>query len=573
MKKLSILTLALAVLMTSSAAFAKTLIYEDYDEGFAGAIVGDSNGTATKVATAVVKDGVGEIALASGTGVTAQGAWVIAKSLSDYETDNFTLEFSVKAPNASYNWVSYDGGLELAFLQGYNPADTSSTTKPISVIFREHYNQGKINGNDITLSSGTVTSGWLPGYFNTKNAFTSYRLAVWSETDGEGAVTRKFNLYQKLWDNWRLVNAEPYTFTGNAVDGFFLSLKHGGSGRAIQYDYIKMYSGAGKYNDENCLHTFTDEPTVLFDDSFDDTDKYSFTDYGYNFGAGIKALTAANLTCSVLSLTDEGLAHYANADAYPNYIQRFSTPQSGERLVLEFDYIGRDKSGNIGGFYGQGTSFIRLFDASNNKMMQITAQTNGAVVDNLTGTTHLSGGVSAWSGMNGPVGFKVVVDGDDNSYTLWSNMRNMGWTSISTGTLSAAPVRFESCMRPTNGYIAIDNFKAYTIKKTETVTVPDFVDYATGREATAAAANADIITATAVNGAVSGTLITAFYDADDRFVDCVQGAVDAEAGFPQLVTSKASLPSDASADWNVKAFLWDGIDTMVPLTTECGSIK
>ena len=108
-----------------------------------------------------------------------------------------------------------------------------------------------------------------------------------------------------------------------------------------------------------------------------------------------------------------------------------------------------------------------------------------------------------------------------------------------------------------------------TIKKTETATVPDFVNYETGLKALTAAieGNKEIITATAVNGAVSGTLITAFYDADDRFVDCVQTPVNVtETDFPQLVTSKVALPADATADWDVKAYFWDGISTMKPWT-------
>lgn len=392
----------------------------------------------------------------------------------------------------------------------------------------------------------------------------------------------------------------------------------------IVYDNFNNYT-ATTTTDYN---TYTADTSIKFPNS---PWGYRFESYGGETdGYGLTRFFKAFIGDSAYPACDDGaLVLGVNYGRDTRAYRLFNTPELSEeeKLVIEIDVTAYNPDNNP---FNGGDGFLKLlYDSAEGVDDKIptndtelaslnTRSSWNTSLDGLQYYDYESGAYADmahnWAGFGAQyksITYKYVIN-SDGTYDLYLKInapndesdypetRNIFIKAVSGGKLNKmnGEVKLPNKVLLTSkiyceyelekdlfNYVQADNFKVYTVESSEAVSKPvifdqygnvaDSADIVSGAKLTATA----VVNSNAAN--VPVTIISAIYDSegylkkayigDDTTYNKVTSDV-ADASNYNVVNIDFTLPADVEAGDYVKAYVWDGIDTMIPYSVSSNSV-
>ena len=457
--------------------------------------------------------------------------------------------------------------------------------------FRAARNSGNIQLNGAKPSlAGATNSGVPEGITLTKaEKYPNYDFLssgttmgmeiVYPETEGEAGIVYLLRNGKKLWNADFTANVSAEVAAGvGAPAKISIQNTYGSIGDdvVLALDNISLH---GTIIEESA----TTEDGYVFNDTFEaEEGKRLITDYGW---------TVPNY----VYFTEDSMGYINSTVKTVPFVLPLTEAVSEGILVFEFDVDAFKADGTPDHFYSQGTFTNSsqagpAFSATN-----VSGSYPGTVVSSLgEAATGGSSALLRTLTLNGVKTettapytsaepyqwmyvdcWKVVMDLDENVTDYYYRTTADGeWV-----LLNAEPVPFVTADTAINAFVLMgrhthyqveySKIKAYTVDDKGFTTPVLFNNGALYTE-NAASAALDIYSAANVTVAEGEetpypAIITALYDETGKFVECKVSDLGAVTG-TGLYKAQYTLPSTATNAYTLKAFVWDGIDLMIPMS-------
>lgn len=421
----------------------------------------------------------------------------------------------------------------------FNATNSAGTTATVPIQLDN--GNVKVNGTSVSKYSGNT-------WFNIKLKVNS---------DGDTSTNDTFDLYI----NDKYISTDTLSCDMTTLKRF-----------SIQIGYA---NGASLYVDDIMIYPVEEDTTDIFSEDFTYYGLNNFMELGYNSEfwkvGGIKD-TVNN---SIAVALDEGTE---------NRVLKLKTLQGTETAGLEVNGAGLDLKGKI--VLEQDVKFsrndtraimFRLYDASNAAVNTVWLNNSTRTLIAFDGSTEMTlAHVNADKWIN----IKIVVNVDGNAsttdkYDVYIN-NELKAENLTLGTLSSAVKRvqfMEYMCWGVESIACIDNMRIYSIPDTSLRGKISFtdsyglnVDALYGGESITITANVSNNTSEAQNP----ILLVAMYDASVNRLKSVQSV----AFETPLVASSSDeleltlmLPENVE-NINLKAFLWNGLDKLIPVAVD-----